>query len=247
MQWTDHAIVLSARKFGENSATVHLLTASHGLHAGVLRGSSAKQNRGIAQAGNEVSATWNARLAEQLGTLKLELLTPHTAHIMHDAAKLSALASACTLLEQCLPERHPYPGLYMSLHSFLAQLHESRHWQEAYVRLELDILAECGFGLDLETCAATGKTIDLVYVSPKSGRAVCAEAGAPYHEKMLTLPSFLLGHRTRNHVEPAEILAGMKLSSYFLEHWLLAPHGRKLPAARQRLMNTLTAKEAHAP
>lgn len=237
MQWTDTAIILSTRKFGETSAVAHILTAAHGVQAGVVRGAMSKTNRGILQPGNIINATWNARLSEQLGTLKCELLTAHAAHLMNDAPRLYALTSACALIEQSLPDRHPYPQLFLMLHTFLTTLQTSEHWPEAHIFLEIEILAEAGFGLDLETCAATGTTKNLTYVSPKSGRAVSESAGAPYHEKLLPLPAFLLPGYKKNRVEPAEILAGLQLTGYFLENWLLTPHKRKMPAARARYVH----------
>jgi len=192
MQWNDNAIILSVRKHGENSAVVRMLASEHGVYAGVVKGVTSKSNRGIFQPGNVVNATWNARLSEQLGMFKTELMTPHAAHLMQDPAKLAALTSACAMVEIALPERHPYPRLYALFLQFLADMHESDRWMENYISLELDLLAEAGFGLDLTQCAATGRTDELIYVSPKSGRAVCREAGEPYKEKMLPLPGFLL-------------------------------------------------------
>lgn len=254
MHWSDASIILSSRKYGESSAVVRVLAREHGVFAGVVRSANSKNNRGIVQAGNVVSSQWQARLSQQLGTFKLELLEAHAAHIMQDEAKLAALSSACTITEMALPERHPYPKLFLSLHEFLHTLTASDHWQQDYVKYELSVLAESGFGLDLSECAATGVTEDLIYASPKSGRAACREAGEPYKDKLLPLPEFLLsGHGSRvmghgdlthdsglmTHDYLKEILAGMQLTGYFLEHSLLAPHGKKLPAARIRLQNIL--------
>lgn len=255
MHWSDAAIVLSSRKYGENSAVVRVLSREHGVFAGVMRGASGKNNRGIVQSGNVVSSHWNARLEQQLGNFKFELLEAHAAHIMQDGAKLAALTSACAITELALPERHPYPKIFSALHEFLYTLNSNEDWHHDYVKFEMILLAESGFGLDLSECAATGRTDDLIYVSPKSGRAVCREAGLPYHSKMLLLPSFLLENRQEavgsRHKEITshycllpttylkETLAGMNLTGYFLEHSLLAPHGKKLPAARMRLENIL--------
>ena len=240
MNWTDTAIVLSCRKFGENGAILRLLTLSHGVYGGVVRAAHSKANRGNIQPGNVVNASWQARLQEQLGTYTIELITPYAAHIMADAGRLAALTSACAMVEACLPERHPYPRFFAAMKQFLARLHEGDHWEQAYIELELALLAESGFGLDLSRCAATGGTADLVYVSPKSGRAVCLNAGAPYHEKMLPLPGFLNGGAET----PADIANGLALTAYFLEHWLLEPNGRKLPPARQRCQQLLSREPA---
>lgn len=243
MHWSDAAIILSSRKYGESSAVVRVLAREHGVFAGVVRGANSKNNRGIIQSGNVVSSQWQARLSQQLGTFKLELLEAHAAHIMQDESKLAALSAACTITEIALPEHHPYPKLFSALHEFLHTLTASDNWQQDYIKYEVSLLAESGFGLDLSECAATGVTDDLIYVSPKSGRAVCREAGEPYKDKMLPLPNFLLPSpnpesRTPNH-DHKETLAGMQLTGYFLENWLLAPHGKKLPAARMRLQNIL--------
>jgi DNA repair protein RecO (recombination protein O) len=245
MQWTDTAIILSARRHGENSAILRLFSLEHGVHAGVLRAANSKNQRGIAQSGNIVSATWNARLAEQLGTFKCELLVPTAALLLQDAIKLSALVTACTIVESALPERHPYPRLYRQMLTFLDALEHDENWQKAYVELELAVLAESGFGLDLSTCAATEQTHDLVYVSPKSGRAVCAQAGRPYHDKLLPLPAFLRTGYDGAAVTTQEILAGMRLTGYFLAAWLLEPHHRKVPAARARLVQALELTETN--
>ncbi len=245
MQWTDTAIILNTRKFGESSMVIHVLSHEHGLYGGVVRGATGKKTRGIIQPGNVVTATWNARLSEQLGSLKCELVSAHAALLMHDAGRLAALTSACALIGLALPERHPYPHLHRMMLDFLNMLQTSDHWPEAHVRLEIEILAEAGFGLDTTECAATGKTDDLIYVSPKSGRAVCAAAGAPYHEKMLPLPEFLRETRKKTLTEPAEILAGLHLTGYFLENWLLIPHNRKLPATRARYIGWVEKQAAN--
>jgi DNA repair protein RecO (recombination protein O) len=244
MHWTDTAIILSARKHGETSAVVRLFARNHGLAAGIVRGAHSKSNRGIIQPGNIVSCTWQARLAEHMGSFKCELLEAGAALIMQDAARLAALTSACAVLETSLPERHPYAKLYGAFREFLDVLKDGKNWEENYVRLELELLAEAGFGLDLSACAASGTSEDLIYVSPKSGRAVSKEAGEPYKEKLLGLPQFLLfPARTGGEYNTDEILAGLRLTGYFLDSWLLSPHNRKLPAARTRLLEIL--KETH--
>lgn len=244
MQWNDDAIVLSSRKFGENSAVIRLFSRQQGVYGGVLRAATSKNMRGIAQPGNIVNASWQARLEEQLGSVKLELLEPVAALLMADQPRLAALTSFCTLIESALPERHPYPMLYNIVVAFFQLLKSDEAWQEPYIKTELALLAQAGFGLDLSRCAATESTHDLVYVSPKSGRAVSRDAGLPYHDKLLPLPAFLLPQSKKNLAKSAEILDGMHLAGYFLEHWLLAPHHRKMPAARARLIQIM--KESNA-
>lgn len=240
VHFTDEAIILSAKKHGETSAVLRLFAKQHGVYAGVMKGAYSKTNRGIIQPGNQVNATWQARLAEHMGMIKLELLRANAALIMADAAALATLSSACALIERSFAERHPYPRLYKEFSVLLNMLTEGGDWAEEYVKFELTLLAESGFGLDLGQCAATGSREDLLYVSPKSGRAVSRQAGEPYKEKLLPLPSFL-----QVKSDPAirrcykETLAGLRLSGYFLDSWLLGPHGKRMPASRGRLIELL--------
>jgi len=231
----DNAIVLTVRKHAETSALVAVFTETHGVYKGAVRGAFSKNNRGLYQPGNHVAMHWSARLSDQMGSIKAEMIKPYSALIMPHAGALSLLSSACTLLATALPERHVYQNLYKALMHLLTHLtYAPEECMAEYLRFELLLLAETGFGLDLTSCAATGTRKELVYVSPKSGRAVCAEAGKPYHDKMLPLPAFLL--REKNEVPTSEEIAqGLRLTSYFLEHWLFEALHRKLPPARTRL------------
>ncbi len=240
MEWTDDGIVLSARRHGEGNAIVQLLTRAHGRHAGMVRGGSGRRARGTYQPGNEVRATWRARLAEHLGNYTCEPLTSHAAAIMAHRGALAALSAACALVEAALPERAPHPELHDAT---LGLLHALDHgaeggWAEAYVRWELGFLAEMGFGLDLARCAATGRNDELVYVSPKSGRAVSASAGEPYRDKLLPLPAFLTG---RDAPDAAAVDQALHLTGHFLEHHIFGGPGRTLPPARLRLPDAFHA------
>lgn len=236
MQFTDRAIILSLRRHGESSAIVNVLAQEHGRYAAVVKGISGKSNRGIYQPGNLVLLTWKARLPEQMGLFSAELMESVAAFAVHDAGKLAALTGLAALVETLVPEREPHVNLYHAVQRFMHEIRHDGPWQDAYARFELALLSECGYRLDFSSCAATGATTELVYVSPKSGRAVSWEAGRPYHEKLLPLPQFLLGKGEEISPPYAEILASLRLSGYFLEHWLLAPLGKTLPAARMRLV-----------
>lgn len=233
MDWRDDGIVLSLRKHGESSVVVHLLTREHGRHAGLVRGGNSKKQRGVLQPGNEVHANWRARLEEHLGGYTIELLDGHAARVLSDPGRLAAMSSACALVDDCLQEREPHPDLFASLKALLTVLTEEE-WSATYVAWELSLLAELGFGLDLSQCAATGATDDLIYVSPKSGRAVSAEAGAEYREKLLPLPQFLIGRGASENMALAD---GLKLTGYFLDRYMLGPHGKLLPDVRARLVD----------
>ncbi len=233
MDWQEDGIVLSVRKHGETSAIVTLLTAEHGRHAGLVRGGTGKRLRGTLQPGNLVRAAWRGRLAEHLGTYTVELLHSYAAGAMTDGGKLAALSSACALIDATLPEREPHPALLEGLKVLLGALEHDEVWPVIYVKWELGLLSELGFGLDLEACAATGVTDDLTYVSPKSGRAVSTAAAEPYKERLLPLPAFL--RDSPDLTEPADIGAALKLTGYFLDHHVFQHRDAAMPAARTRL------------
>src|SRR6185312_16400496 len=237
MEWLDEAIVLSARAHGENAAVVALLTPEHGRHAGLVAGGQGRNAQPILQPGNRVKAKWRARLIDQLGHYTLDLANAHAAQWLDDPVILAIIASACAVTEASLPERQPMPGVYAGL-ATLFGLRDAELWAPAYIKWEMGLLQALGYGLDLTRCAASGAIDNLIYVSPRTGRAVSAEAGAPYEEKLLPLPPFLLGEPSW---EPAAILQGLELTAHFLRtHVFAHPHSRvliaqdgDLPRARQ--------------
>ena len=232
MDWTEDGVVLSARPLGESGVFASLLTASHGRHPGMVPGGVGKGGRAILQPGNLVRAVWRARLPEQLGTYRLELLEAHAALALDDSTRLAALTSACALCDQALPERQPHGPVFLALCALLRAL-ASPSWPSVYVHWELALLRDLGFGLDLRDCAATGLTENLIYVSPKSGRAICAQAGEPYRDRLLPLPAFL---REGGEGTASDIVAGLTLTGYFLDRHVGAGRGG-LPAARMRLVD----------
>ena len=239
MEWSDEGIVLSTRRHGEAAAIVSLLTPTHGRHAGLVRGGAGRRLRGVLQPGNRVAARWRARLAEHLGTMTCELTAAFAAPLLDDPLRLAGLSSACALVDVALPEREPQ----QSIHDGLLHLIESLSgdvWPRLYVTWEVDLLRELGFGLDLERCAATGRNDTLAFVSPRTGRAVSLSAGEPYRDRLLALPSFLAGGAASD--TPSDIVDGLTLTAYFLEHHVLAAAGRPLPAARRRLAERLAAR-----
>lgn len=239
-QWQDQGIVLSARPHGENGAVVSLLTEGQGRHAGYVRGAQGSKMRGTLEVGNVVDARWQSRNNDSLGSFTLELSKNHTAHFMQDALKLSALQSACALCDEALPEREAHPGLYHGLNALFETL-ESEIWAAAYVMWEIAFLKELGFSLNLKDCAGGGDARDLAYVSPKTGRAVSAAAGAPYKEKLLTLPTFLKPEGGGG--DDMDIWHGLQMSGHFIEHWAFVHHSRGIPEARlifvQRFAKTI--------
>jgi len=239
MNWTDEGIILSVRPHGETAAVVELLTRAHGRHLGLVHGGRSRKQRPVLQTGNHVDASWKGRLAEQLGHINLELRTGYAAKAMDDPAALTGLTSL-TSLARLLPERDPHPSLYEITLFVLGFLDDASVWPALLVRWEVALLSELGFGLDLSACAATGQNDDLIYVSPKSGRAVSASAGEPYRDRLLRLPSFLLQGR-RGGVTNADIVDGFRLTRYFLETRVLQPRDMTLPEPRARLEPMLAA------
>jgi DNA repair protein RecO (recombination protein O) len=237
MQWTDEGVILSARPHGETSAVLELFTRQHGRHLGLVHGGRSRRQRPILQTGNHVDATWKARLADNLGHFGVELRKGFAAGVMDDAAALTALTSVATLA-RLLPERDPHPNLFEVTLFVLGFLDEPAVWPALVVRWELALLEELGFGLDLGSCAATGKTSDLIYVSPRSGRAVSAEAGEPYKDRLLALPPFLLGGAT-GPVTARHLQAGFALTGHFLDARVLRPREMAMPEARARLLSYL--------
>ncbi len=230
MEWQDDGIILSVKKHGESSAIVNLLTPTQGRHAGLVRGGFGKRLRGILQPGNKVQASWRARLPEHLGNFIIEPVTAYAANALADANRLAALSSACALIEASLPEREPHPAVLEGLEILLGSFEDDDVWPIIYVKWEIGLLTELGFGLDLTKCAATGTTGDLTHVSPRTGRAVSAAAAQPYKERLLALPGFLLDSSV-----PANIDEGLRLTGYFLENHVFQHRDTELPSARRRL------------
>lgn len=236
MEWRDQGVIISVRKHGESSAILDVLTKAHGRHAGVVRGGVSRRMTPVLQPGNQVSLEWRARLEEHLGSYKVELLHSRSG-IMADRGALAALASVCALVGFGFPERMVFPDLYDSTTAIFDALEAGADWPRAYALWELQVLDELGYGLDLSCCAVTGSEDDLVFVSPRSGRAVSRIGAGNWAQKLLPLPAFLCD---RGEADGAQVLAGLHITGYFLERRLAAGLGnRPLPAARARLIEVL--------
>lgn len=240
MEWSDEGVVLSVRPHGETASIVELYTRSHGRHLGMVHGGRSRLMRPILQMGNHVDVVWKARLADQLGQAKLELRRGYAAAAMEEARTLAGLTSLCALC-RLLPERDPHPNLFEVTLFVLSFLDDATVWPALMVRWEMALLEELGFGLDLTECASTGTNDNLVYVSPRSGRAVSASAGEPYKDRMLALPQFLVKGRQAS-VTDADVAAGLKLTEYFLKERVTVPRDEPWPDARSRLAQLLTPK-----
>jgi DNA repair protein RecO (recombination protein O) len=231
--WRGEAILLAARRHGERDAIVEMLGADGGRWAGVVKGGAGRRLAATLQPGDTLAVEWRARLDEHLGTARVETARGRAAAIMEDAGRLAALGSAAALLVGFLPEREPCAGLFDRTAALMEALALSPEWPAVYALWELALLGDLGFGLDLERCAATGATEGLVWVSPRSGRAVGAEAGAPYAERLLALPGFLRG---QGPTEREDVAAALRLTGHFLDAWAAPAFGaERAPAARARL------------
>jgi DNA repair protein RecO (recombination protein O) len=236
MEWRDEGVILSVRRHGETSAIAEILTAQHGRAMGLVRGGRSKQQRPVLQAGNAVQAVWRARLEEQLGTFTLEPLDLKAGAIMVEPFRLAGLATL-SALSQLLPEREPHPRVYEALRIVLDAIDQDEVWPALLVRWEMGLLDELGFGLDLSKCAATGSREQLVYVSPKSGKAVSKEAGEPFRDRLFRLPAFL---RENGAAAPGgDIIDGLKLAAWFLDRHLFEPRGQPFPEQQNWIIRVL--------
>jgi len=241
MQWTDEGVILGTRRHGETSLIVELLTLEHGRHLGLVRGGRSRRQQPVLQPGNSVLATWRARLEEHLGNYTVEATTLRAAQLMEESVGLCGLQVIASLV-RLLPEREPHPELYTGVVALLDLLEDPRIAGGLLVRFEARMLEELGFGLDLERCAATGTTGDLVFVSPKTGRAVSRAAGEPYNDRLLTLPRFMVANGNVAAPEPVDIVAGFRLTGYFLARHVYEPRGIAPPEARDRFLALLGAR-----
>ena len=238
MEFEDDAFVLSARAHGEAGAVVELLTANHGKYAAHVAGGASRRMKPFLQAGAQVIVKYRARVADQLGSASLEPVGEGPSALFDDPLALAGLAAAAAVAAGALPEREPHPGAYLAFEALSHALAHTDYWPAVFVRYEAGLLQELGFGLDFSRCAATGTTDDLVYVSPKTGRAVSRAAGEPYRDRMLALPPFLLSSQSR--LEPGDVGAGLDLTAHFLEQFIFNPVNRPLPPARLWLVDRLS-------
>jgi DNA repair protein RecO (recombination protein O) len=188
-----------------------------------------------------VNFAYRARVADQLGSARVEPVGEGPSALFDDSLALAGLAAAAAVVAGALPEREPHPGVFLAFESLLSALASEDIWPAVFVRFEAGLLADLGFGLDLSRCAVTGDADDLVWVSPRTGRAVSAAAGEPYRDRLLALPPFLLSAQGR--LRPGDIAAGLALSGHFLETCVFAPLNRPLPPARERLLDRLRDRE----
>ena len=237
MDWRDEGVLLAVRRHGETSSIIEVFTLGHGRHAGIVHGGASRRLAPLLQPGAQLDVTWRARLDEHLGSYAVEPLRSRAA-LMSDRLALAGLNSICALLTFLLPEREAHGALYGATIGLLDRIGAGEGWAVDYLRWELGLLEEMGYGLDLSACAVTGSRDDLAYVSPKSGRAVAREAAGEWVDRLLPLPACLLGQGPAG---AGDIADGLRLTGYFLEHRIAPELGsRPLPEARRRLVTLLS-------
>ncbi|UWQ90995.1 DNA repair protein RecO [Rhodobacteraceae bacterium M382] len=235
MEWRDQGILLSMRRHGETSAIIDVFTAEHGRHAGVVRGGTSRKLAPILQPGAQLDVTWRARLEDHLGSYHPEPLRSRAAAALSGRFALAGLNTVTALLGFCLPEREAHPALYRHSEQLLDLLGQDDIWGLAYLRWEMALLNEMGFGLDLSTCAVTGARDGLIYVSPKSGRAVSRDGAGDWAHRLLPLPPILRGE---GDASDDEIVMALRTTGFFLESRLAPSLGnRALPEARGRFVD----------
>ena len=241
MDWRDEGVLLAVRRHGESAAIIEVFTAQYGRQAGVVRGGASRKMTPVLQLGAQLDVTWRARLEAHLGAFTVEPLKGRAADVLSDRLALSGLSAVCALLAFSLPERQAHPNLYAHSIALLDAI-GAEGWERAYLQWEVALLEEMGFALDLSVCAVTGSTEDLIYVSPKSGRAVSRTGAGDWADRLLPLPECL---RSPGPALRQDVLAGLKTTGYFLHSHLAQSLGeRPLPKARQRLIDVLVRQSA---
>lgn len=234
IEWRDEGIVLAVRPHGEHAAIADVFTAGHGRHGGVVRGGTGRRLRPVLQPGSLLDVTWRARLDDHVGAFTVEPVAS-IAPLMERRSALAGLNAVTALLFILLPERDPHGALYARTLSLLGSF-AAEEWAANYLRWELSLLEDMGYGLDLATCAVTGDSGDLAFVSPRTGRAVSRGAAADWAERLLPLPRPL---REEGPADLAEVLDGLRTTGHFLA-WMAADLAdRPLPPARERLLREL--------
>jgi DNA repair protein RecO (recombination protein O) len=237
MEWRDQGILLSARRHGETSVIIDVLTPSLGRHSGIVRGGKSRKLSPILQPGAQLDLMWKARLHQHIGTFQVEPIRSRSAMIMSDRQALSGLGAVTGMLLAFLPERETNEPLFYATEQLLDFLEHPEVWPIAYLRWELGLLEILGFGLDLSTCAVTGQSQDLVFISPKTGRAVSRNGAGKWANRLLPLLPVMLGKEPDS---ASDVAQALDVCGYFFENHARQSLGLKqLPPSRSRFLDTL--------
>lgn len=236
-EWSDRAISLGLRRFGETGAILEVFSREQGRRRGMVYGGSSQKKRAPMQPGNTLLVTWKARADDSLGFFTAETDVERAAVHMADAEALAGLSALSELLAAVLPEAEAKPALYDAAETVLDMLGHSDVWPALFIRWELGLLSMLGYGLDLTSCAVSGANDGLTHVSPKSGRAVRGSEAGDYLDRLLPLPAFLTDNRAP--ATPVDIRAGFRLTGHFLAERLFADLNKPVPEARYLMIDRL--------
>ncbi len=238
MKWQDEGIVLKVVKLGEYDGIVTIFTKNHGKRSGMVKAAYSKKIRPLVQLGNALHVIYRSRLDEQLGFYRIELISNYAVNVLTHSGKLNALKSATAIIDASIHFDQTLEFAYGLFRSLLISL-SSESWASAYCRWEISLLGELGVGIDLSKCVVSGRVDNLMFVSPKSGSAVCGEKGEPYANKLLALPSFLINETSADAVKITgqDISNSLRLSGFFIAKAHAQQSSKPLPCSRESLVD----------
>lgn len=228
----DEGYIINCRKHGEKSLILTVLCKQYGKVCGYVKSGLNKKNLATFQQGNLVKIDAWSRVDDNMLSLRVELIVPHAVNFLADADKLQVLSCFCALSDVCLPELQPLERFYYWAESFVNLINED-NWITHYSFFEFYLLEFLGIGLDLNECAATGTRENLEFVSPKTSRAVCLEAGLPYKNKLFKFPHFIV--EQNYHPGSQEVADLLNMTEFFLKKNFFAIHNLKFPECRVNL------------
>ena len=232
MQITDEGIIIKKNKYRESSLLISFFSLNHGINSGLVKGVM-KKDFGTYEIGNKVYIKSSFRLDEQLWNCRFELIKNNSVNYFDNQNKLNALLTICSIIDLSLPKNNPQNNIYKKTINLIENL-LSKYWLVKYIFWELFLLSELGYGLDLEKCVVSGKKENLIYVSPKSGKAVSKKEGEKYKNKLLNLPKFLID----KNVKPSNdsLKQAISLTGFFIDKFL-KKNNKKLPFYRKKILN----------
>lgn len=239
VNWTDEALILGGRRFGEGGLILDVLTKTKGRRAGLVYGGASRRKRAQLEAGNTVEVSWSGRLEEQLGRFDVaEATSERAARLMDEADALAAISSVTSILRSVLNEGDAAgSALYDASTIVLDALGAPEIWPALYVRWEMGLLSALGYGLELTTCALSGANDGLTHVSPKTGRAVKGSEAEEYVDRLLALPAFLIDSTAS--ITPKSVGDGLILTGHFLERRIYYAVNKPPPEQRDLLLRRL--------
>ncbi len=236
VSFSDEGYIIKQRRHGERGLILTVLTKNNGKLTGYVKNAVNKKNLGIYQLGNSISLNAYSRLEENMYSFHVDLLAANAVNFMTSPEKLAALTSLCELCNDCLPEKENTESFFNLIDNFFKQINED-NWRTYYSYFEFYLLEYLGIGLDLSECSATGRRDHLLYVSPRTGKAVSAEAGEPYRNRLFAYPKYIV--EKNYHPSLREVSDLLKMTEFFLNKNFFQLHGLKFPENRVNLRDNL--------